>query len=174
MLAGRLAPELGGAPDVLDVVGVNYYSNNQREFGGGELAAGDPRRRSFPAMLAEVHARYGRPVFVAETSIEGDARASWLRHVSEEVRAAIRAGVPVEGICLYPVLSHPGWDDDRYCPNGLLEMEVRDERRVEHAPLAEELHRQQRLFSAVLAPDVADGRRAVTGSDLAPDAGVRR
>jgi hypothetical protein len=101
-------------------------------------------------MLAEVHARYGRPVFVAETSIEGDARASWLRHVSEEVRAAIRAGVPVEGICLYPVLSHPGWDDDRYCPNGLLEMEVRDGRRVEHAPLAEELHRQQRLFSALL------------------------
>ena len=26
----------------------------------------------------------------------------------------------VEGICLYPVANHPGWDDDRLCPNGLL------------------------------------------------------
>ena len=29
-------------------------------------------------------------------------------------------GVPVEGICLYPIADHPGWDDDRMCPNGLL------------------------------------------------------
>ena len=29
-------------------------------------------------------------------------------------------GVPVEGICLYPVANHLGWDDDRLCQNGLL------------------------------------------------------
>jgi hypothetical protein len=28
--------------------------------------------------------------------------------------------VPVEGICLYPVASHLGWDDGRLCENGLL------------------------------------------------------
>jgi hypothetical protein len=104
-------------------------------------------------MLAEVHARYRRPVFVAETSIEGPPRAEWLRYVCEEVRAAILMGVPVEGICLYPVLSHPGWDDDRYCPNGLFELEARQGQRVVHAPLAAELHRQQALFSALF-----DGR----------------
>jgi hypothetical protein len=98
-------------------------------------------------MLAEVHARYRRPLFVAETSIEGAPRAEWLRYVCEEVRAAILTGVPVEGICLYPVLSHPGWDDDRYCPNGLFEFETRNGRRVVHAPLAAELQRQQALFS---------------------------
>ena len=37
-----------------------------------------------------------------------------------EVDAAIALGVPVEGVCLYPILDHPGWDNDRYCPNGLL------------------------------------------------------
>ena len=60
------------------------------------------------------------------------------------------AGVPVEGICLYPVLSHPGWDDERYYPNGLLEMEPRhDGRRPVHAPLARELRRQQAGLAAL-------------------------
>lgn len=151
MLAGRLEPELGGGPGTLDVVGVNYYEGNQVEHEGGPLPFSDPRRKPLRILLADAYARYGRPIFLAETSTEGDARAPWLRHVGEEMRAALRAGVPLEGLCLYPVLSHPGWDDDRYCPNGLLEMETRHGRRVEHAPLADELRRQQRLFAALLA-----------------------
>ena len=53
-------------------------------------------------------------------AIEGAARPAWLRMILAEVDAAIALGVPVEGVCLYPVLDHPGWDDGRYCPNGLL------------------------------------------------------
>lgn len=86
---------------------------------------------------------------MAETRIEGASRAAWLRYVCEEARAAVRMGVPVEGICLHPVLGHLGWDDDRYCPNGLSEMEAQQERRIVHAPLAAELHRQQALFGAL-------------------------
>lgn len=164
MLTGRREPELGGEPQAIDAVGVNFYWNNQWLFPDAarpaDAAAGwrpardplsvfDPRWRPFREMLAEVHARYQRPVFVAETSIEGAARAAWLRYVCEEARAAVRMGVPVEGICLYPVLSHPGWDDDRYCPNGLFEMEAQQRLRVVHAPLAAELHRQQALFGAL-------------------------
>ncbi len=163
MLSGRLAPELGGGPDMLDVLGVNYYWNNQWACEGqwlsqdrwlceGEpLSPFDPRHRPLQELLALVHARYDRPVFVAETSIEGDKRAAWLDHVGGQVGAALRAGVPVQGICLYPVLSHPGWDDDRYCPNGLLEMgDHRDSgRRPVHAALAAELHRQQLLVEAL-------------------------
>jgi len=83
-------------------------------------------------MLAEVHARYGRPLFVAETGIEGDERASWFAYIRDEVTEARRRGVPVEGICLYPILDHPGWDDDRHCPNGLIGMD-----RKIHSPLAD-------------------------------------
>jgi hypothetical protein len=150
MLAGRFEPGLGGSPELLDVIGVNYYWNNQEEYGGRPLPPDDPRRRPLSAMLADAHARYQRPIFLAETSIEGDGRAAWLRHVGEELRAALRGGVPIEGACLYPVLSHPGWDDDRYCANGLLEMEVREGRRVEHAPLADELRHQQALLQPLL------------------------
>lgn len=120
MIAGRAWPQIGGRPDLLDIMGVNFYYNNQWIHGGPPLAYGDPRGRPFREILADTYARYGRPIFVAETGIEGDARADWLRSVLTEVRAAIALGVPVEGVCLYPVVDHPGWDDDRYCPNGLL------------------------------------------------------
>ena len=77
-------------------------------------------------------------------------RAAWLHYISEEVRGAIRAGVPMEGMCLYPVLGHMGWDEDRYCPNGLFELEPRQGcRRPVHAPLAQELRRQQAEFAAL-------------------------
>lgn len=161
MLAGLQEPELGGGPDMLDVVGVNFYWNNQwwhHGTYGMPLSVFDERWRPLRDLLADVHARYGRPLFVAETSCEGDRRAPWLRYVSEEVREAIAAGVPVEGICLYPVLSHPGWDNDRYCPNGLFEMEARQGRRVLHGPLAEELRRQQAAFEGIVGAAGETGR----------------
>ncbi len=152
MLAGRRDPELGGGPEMLDVIGVNYYWNNQWEDRGAPVTLSDPRHRPMHAMLAAVHARYARPIFLAETSIEGEDRAAWLRYIGQELRTAMRAGVPVEGCCLYPVLSHPGWDDDRYCANGLLEMEPDGAGgRVVHAPLVAELRRQQELFVPLLS-----------------------
>jgi hypothetical protein len=143
MLAGRVEPELGGSPDMLDVIGVNYYWNNQWLKDGEPLSLFDPRYTPLHELLAAMHKRYGRPLFLAETSIEGERRAAWLRYVGEEVRTAIRSGTPIEGICLYPVVSHAGWEDDRHCPNGLFETTLRDGRREVHAPLAAELRKQQ-------------------------------
>lgn len=145
-LVGQCWPELDGGPDGFDVMGVNYYWNNQWEHGGRTIEPGDPRFRPFREILADAWKRYGKPIFLAETSIEGTPRAAWFRYVCAEVRAAMRAGVPVGGICLYPVVSHLGWDDDRYCPNGLFELEAPGGVRPRHAPLAEELRRQRALF----------------------------
>jgi glycosyltransferase involved in cell wall biosynthesis len=136
MLAGRAWPQIGGRPELLDVVGVNFYHNNQWIHGGPPLAHDDPMARPLHALLAEVYARYGRPIFIAETGIEGDARGSWLRMVLDEVDKAIALGVPVEGVCLYPVLDHPGWDDDRYCPNGLLAWSPAEAERIAHVDLS--------------------------------------
>ncbi|WP_458094633.1 hypothetical protein [Roseomonas sp. WA12] len=151
MIAGRIAPELGGSSDTLDIVGVNYYWNNQWLHGGEReaLTPSDPRHRPLRLLLQDVYQRYRRPIFLAETSIEGEERAPWLRYIGEEIRAAIEAGVPIEGICLYPVLSHPGWDDDRYCPNGLFELRQEGDKRPVDAALATELAEQQRLFQAL-------------------------
>lgn len=146
-LGGRAWPGLGGAEKYLDIIGVNFYPYNQWEQGGPMIDRSDARYRPFREMLAEVHERYRRPIFVAETGIEDEARPAWLAYVGEEVRAAISAGVDVQGICLYPILNHPGWDDERHCHNGL--WDYADERgaRAIYQPLADELDRQQALFA---------------------------
>src|SRR5690606_38439356 len=100
MLAGTLHPELGGGPDCLDIMGVNYYSDNQWVLNGPTIGQDDPRYRPFRDMLAETYRRYRRPLFVAETGAEGSMRRTWFRYVCDEVHAALEAGVPVEGICL--------------------------------------------------------------------------
>ena len=150
MLSGISWPQLGGRRELLDVVGVNFYSNNQWIHGGPTLDKRDPLYRPFRSILAEVYARYGRPIFVAETGCEGEGRPDWLSYVAAEVRAAIRLGVPVEGICLYPVLNHPGWDDDRDCPNGLLEHTRHAAGRVPYPPLAAAIRRELALTAPLL------------------------
>ena len=147
MLAGRLLPELGGAMKYMDVLGVNFYSTNQWiHEGGAKIFRGHSQYRPFRHMLKEVYERYERPLFVAETGIEDEARPAWLRYVGREVRGAMRAGVPVEGICLYPIVNHPGWSDERHCHNGLWDYPEGKGGRAVYQPLAEELRRQRVRF----------------------------
>ncbi len=146
MIGGYAWPGLGGKPEYLDVIGVNYYSDNQWFLNGGTIGRDDPRYRPFADILAEVHQRYGRPVLVAETGAEGDARVPWFDYVCDQVQAALRDGVPVEGICLYPILDYPGWANDRHCEVGLYGLCDEEGGRCLHQPLADALERQQARF----------------------------
>jgi len=120
MLTGRLAPELGGRADHIDVIGVNYYLHNQWYYPDREMIPlGAEDYRPFHSILAEIYGRYRIPIIVSETGTEGMERVSWYRYVRAECQTAIAMGVDVQGICLYPILDHPGWDDERHCPNGL-------------------------------------------------------
>jgi len=165
MLAGQLWPQLGGDERYLDVVGVNYYPNNQWVLDGPTIGRDDPRYRPFRRILAEVWERYGRPVIVSETGDQGAERVSWLRYVAEEVRAARSAGVPVEGICLYPILDYPGWDDDRHCETGLWGLARPDGHREPCSDLALELERQQQRMRH-MPPDL---HRDSPDAERAPD-----
>lgn len=147
MIAGTLWPQLGGEPRLLDIVGVNYYKQNQWVLGGAEIGDADPRYRPFRSLLAEVYSRYDRPLLVAETGTEADDRPGWFETIAEEVLAARRIGIPVEGICLYPIIDHVGWDDDRDCPSGLLENKFDQGERPVHHPLASSIHRMQERLS---------------------------
>jgi beta-glucosidase/6-phospho-beta-glucosidase/beta-galactosidase len=120
MLAGQMCPELGGQPDCLDIVGVNFYFNNQWFRNGPTIPLGDPAYRPLRSLLGEVVDRYRRPVLITETGTEGESGAGWLRYVAGEVRAAQRAGATIEGVCLYPVMDYPAWDNERHCCCGLL------------------------------------------------------
>jgi hypothetical protein len=149
VIAGRTHPELGGREDYLGVIGVNYYVHNQWIYPGGHgtmIEPSHPRYRPVWQMLREVYERYRRPLFIAETGIEDEARPAWLRYVGYEARRAMREGVPVHGICLYPIVNHPGWEDDRHCYNGLWDYAGPDGEREIYEPLRRELEAQQQLL----------------------------
>ena len=55
-------------------------------------------------------------------------------------------GVPIRGICLYPVAAYPGWDDGRLCHAGLLGDVDETGARSVYEPLAQEIARQSAIF----------------------------
>lgn len=146
LLLGRKEPELGGHEDAVDIIGLNYYYNNQWIDGGRTVHLGDWHHCPLNELLQRVAFRYLKPIYIAETGAEGVFRPYWLRYVCDEVREAARAGVHVGGICIYPVLSHLGWDDDRHCQNGLYDAHFRDGERRAYAPLAREISAQGARF----------------------------
>lgn len=151
LLSGRAWPGLGGRPEYLDILGVNFYPQNQWFLNGPRIPLGDRQFRPLAGMLREVHARYGRPLIIAETGNEGDNRAPWLDYIGEQAAQALAAGVPLEGVCLYPVLDYPGWDDDRHCETGLLGFADGHGQRPLHADSAAALRRLAQRCGVVLA-----------------------
>lgn len=146
MIVGRTQTHLGGAPDMVDAVGLNYYPFNQwrmTETGAhdGLVPYGHPDHRPLSDLLATAHARYRLPLFLAETGAEGEDRASWFEHVFAQAMTARKRGVPVQGLCLYPIASHVGWCRERFCDNGLLGHWPGQQGRSIHAPLARALER---------------------------------
>jgi beta-glucosidase/6-phospho-beta-glucosidase/beta-galactosidase len=153
MIAGRAAPGLGGQERYLDILGVNYYVHNQWIHPGGAnktLLPSDARYRPLRQMLRETFERYNRPLFIAETGIEARARPAWLRAVAHEAQLAIKSGVPLWGLCWYPIVDYPGWDDARHCPAGLWGYADAGGTRPSYEPLAAELRHQQEIFQPSL------------------------
>jgi hypothetical protein len=152
MIAGRQCPELGGSEKYLDILGVNYYIHNQWFFPGGHgtlIEPSHPEHKRVRELLGELYSRLQRPILIAETGIENENRPSWLRYMAGEVSAALEAGIPIEGICLYPICNHPGWDRGRHCYNGLFDYPDDSGTRQVFAPLAEEIQRQIQRFNKV-------------------------
>jgi len=111
MLCGRLYPEFGGSREHLDIVGINYYCTNQWELGreGEPLAQDDPRRMPLSRLIHRVWERYGGDLLITETAHVDDMRPVWLEHVADECEQVLDHGLPLRGVCLYPILGMPEW-----------------------------------------------------------------
>ncbi len=110
-------------PTAIDVLGLNYYPHNQWVMGAGRMGADDPRRRGLASLLAEASRRFSLPIALTETGDEEPLGDAWLAEMAGEVSAALASGVPIEGVCVYPVTDYLGWDDERHCPCGPIGMQ---------------------------------------------------
>lgn len=163
-IAGRERRHLGGDPRFLDIVGVNYYRNNQTFEDGSFIGGDDPAYRPFSHLLLEVWRRYRRPMVIAETGIEDDLRPDWLRYVAGEVGLAMDAGCALHAIVWSPIVNHPGWDDGRHCHNGLWDYADAAGHRPVHPPLLDAMD--------AVAPSLARLRAkalVAAGPALAPE-----
>ena len=160
MLAGRLYPELGGSRQHLDIVGVNYYWTNQWELGAERvpLTSTDPRLVPLRDLIRHVWHRYGGELLITETTHVNELRPGWLKYIAEEAEALMIEGVPLRGVCLYPILGMPEWHaQEEWVTMGLWDC-VREENRLARQlcePMYAELQRAQRLDSLLLEQSAA-------------------
>lgn len=167
MVSGRMMPELGGSPESLDIVGLNYYWTNQWQLGQDErpLAGDDPRRVPLADLVRAAYRRYGAEVVITETSALGEARAPWIHELSEMAEQLLDEGVKLGGICLYPILGMPEWHArDQWTRMGLWDLEHEQEvlERKVCAPMLAALRvaQQRKLRHAARRPPIVRaGRR---------------
>lgn len=158
MIAGRRDPELGGHERYLDIVGVNFYHDNQWEMPGGRkihwhVKPRDRRWVPFSHLIRGAYDRYRRPLIIGETSHVGSGRAEWIRELTDEVVLAVAAGLPLEGICLYPILDRFEWNDPTHWHNsGLWDFAVEPDgtyHRVLNEEYAREFSRSRLRLAAL-------------------------
>jgi mannose-6-phosphate isomerase-like protein (cupin superfamily) len=158
LLAGRIEPELGGSREHLGIVGLNYYACNQWTIATPEqpqrfLSLHDPEWVPLHVLLARVEERYGGPLVIAETGCLGWDRPGWLTYLAGETKRALKGGGNLQGICLYPIITAPDWEDPTaFFEGGLFDLAPQPDGRLERVlvrPMAAAL----RAAQAVLDPE---------------------
>lgn len=154
MIAGSMCPELGGSPHLFDVAGFNYYHSNQWDHEGRTLVWPEEERKLSPLqeLLMEAYLRYEKPVVLTETGHFGCGRAQWLKEITEECIRASAAGVDLQGICIYPVIDRPDWDDlHHYHNSGIYDLD-KEKRRIPLAEYVEMVKRCIKRTKSLAAP----------------------
>jgi beta-glucosidase/6-phospho-beta-glucosidase/beta-galactosidase len=163
MLYGKLAPELGGSPEILDIIGLNVYNFSQAQMnadGSREvLGPRDPRRKPLSEMLKFAWERYHRPVIIGETSGYQDKRAEWLRDTMEECLIALNAGVDLQAVTLYPCVDIPDWNSGEWAKIGIYDIDDKETcERIPHGPYIDELRRWQQALDQPESVEADGGR----------------
>jgi hypothetical protein len=115
ILSGKICPELRGKPEYLDIVGCNFYYNNQwvtptYEFLPWLNEENDPRWQPLSNLLMQLYERYNCPIVLSETSHPGEDRPKWIDFIARECNILIEKEVPLWGVCWYPIIDRPDWD----------------------------------------------------------------
>lgn len=149
IIGGRMCPELGGDESYLEILGFNYYWNCQWK-GEAETiwwpnTSGE--RTPLNELLAEAYKRYGKPMFLSETGHFGEGRVEWLEEVTHECLIAQEKGVDFHGICIYPIIDRPDWDNLSYYSHcGIFDLDEQ-QNRIPVTEYIESLEEQQQLVT---------------------------
>ncbi|HZJ10483.1 MAG TPA: family 1 glycosylhydrolase, partial [Trueperaceae bacterium] len=139
---------LSDDPVTIDVIGLDYYPETEHDFDVD--ASGEPvlTTAAAPVGLAntalEYHRRYGRPLFVAESSASGsdERRRDWIAWNVAEMQRATAAGVDILGYTWWPLFDHIDWNtllQERsgfVCPAGLYHLQPTKHDRTKYDRLA--------------------------------------
>lgn len=155
ILCGRICPELGGSPEYLDILGYNFYYNNQWITGTADFLPWlnempDPRWQPLRNLLEAAYHRYQRPFMLTETGHSGEDRPKWLRFITKECASLLEKDLPFWGICLYPIIDRPDWDHlTPWHGSGLWDVQMQHDNilhRVLYQPFAEALLQSQQVI----------------------------
>ncbi len=161
LLMGRREPELGGSRAHLGIVGLNYYSGNQWTMPLPDqpqraLGWDEPGWIPLSDLLRRVETRYGGPLLLAETGSSGESRADWIAFLSREVGRAFELGVDLQGICLYPIVTSPDWEDPTaFFDGGLFDLVPQPDGRLDRVlagPVAAALRASQATLDPTNLP----------------------
>lgn len=159
ILTGNICTELGGKPEYADIIGLNFYYNNEWEIDVWEpliwkQLPPDPRWVPLRHLYTEVYERYQKPIALTETSHPKEDRPMWMNMIAEETAAVIEQGIPFYGVCLYPIIDRPDWDFlDIWHKAGLWDTELQPNKppkRVLYEPYAEAFLESQIIIADAL------------------------
>lgn len=172
-IGGLRYPELGGSPEILDILGFNNYSFGQMEYREqgphAALEPGDDRIRPLCDLIEEGWKKYRRPCIVAETSGLAGGRPDWLNDVVSESLAAVNRGVDLHGICMFPAVDMPDWHKGGWLHNGIADLQTLPDgtlMRIPFVPYVERLHHWQRALNRVTKLDEDPFDAAVNLADI--------
>jgi beta-glucosidase/6-phospho-beta-glucosidase/beta-galactosidase len=113
--ASALARLRAGAVDP-DLIGINYYPElSPRELmrldGRVVHVAQDRGRHGLVEAAAAFHERYGLPLMITETAVEGDDehRTEWLHELELALAEMERRAIPVVGLTWWPLFDFVDW-----------------------------------------------------------------
>ncbi len=160
ILSGRICPELRGKPEYIDMIGLNYYYNNQWihntfDFLVWKDDPKDMRWRPLNDLIKEVYDRYNQPIVITETSHPTEDRGLWIDMIAKECSSILRSDIPLLGVCIYPIIDRPDWDDlITWHHSGLWDVNTHNHERVLYHPMADALLRAQKKLDNILLPEM--------------------
>jgi beta-glucosidase/6-phospho-beta-glucosidase/beta-galactosidase len=161
ILYGKEYPQLGGSPEVLDIVGINNYSVGFLEYGdekGPHIAMQPNDQRILPlcSLLELVWKRYNRPMVISETSGVKEKRVPWMKDMMEETLAAINMGMDIQGVCFFPAIGSASWEYKEWVQSGFYNVEKEGnilQRKLYEPYVAELLRWQKQLKQVTMLSD---------------------